>query len=325
MKNNEIKKLFAEISDELLIFEKNYKSILQSRVNLINEIGRHISKAKGKRIRPALLLLCAKYFGDIDEKIIDAATIVELLHTATLIHDDVVDKADKRRGQKSINNRWENKIAVLMGDFLFSRSLLKLVALEHKDILNDISRTTEHLSTGELLQIEKSNDQGMSESIYYEMIFYKTASLFSTSCKIGAKLKGATRQFYRSMENYGKYFGMAFQIKDDLFDITGKTENTGKPIGLDVKQNILTLPVIYTMDRLDSENSEQVQEMMESKSEIDVEELSYYVEKAGGFEYSRQKIDEYSRKAKNSLTIIRNNEIKQSLLALVDYNVNRKR
>ena len=325
MKYNDLKNIYTIIEDELAQFEKKYSKILQSEVGLINKIGKYISKTKGKRLRPALLFLCAKYFGEIDEQVIKAGTIVELLHTATLIHDDVVDKSDQRRGRKSINSLWENKIAVLMGDFLFSRSLRALVDLENLPILREMSKTTEHLSSGELLQIEKSMGSGMTEEIYNDMIFYKTASLFATSCKIGAKLMNASQDLQDAFYDYGKYLGMAFQIKDDLFDIAGKREDTGKPVGLDVKQNILTLPVIYTLNNLPEDESNKIKKMIDSENAIKGDELDQYVHQAGGFKYCRKRVDYFSEKSKESLKHLPENESKTVLTDLVEYNKIRKR
>ncbi|MCF7885708.1 MAG: polyprenyl synthetase family protein [Candidatus Marinimicrobia bacterium] len=325
MQDNHLENILSSIQVEMTRFENKYARILESDVKLINRIGKYISDTKGKRLRPAILILCAKNFGDINPRVIDAATVVELLHTATLIHDDVVDKAERRRGEKSINNIWQNKIAVLMGDYLFSRSLSKLINLKNHNIMKDISQTTEHLSSGELLQIEKSQDNGMTEAVYNEMIFYKTASLFATSCQLGAKLMNASHKEYQAFYNFGNYLGRAFQIKDDLFDISGKTENTGKPIGLDVKQNILTLPIIYTLDKLDGQEHGELKNLLDQRSNIQIEELAKYVKKAGGFAYCRKRIDEYVEKAKAALTIFKKNKIIDSLVALAEYNKYRKR
>mgnify|MGYP006278188425 CR=1 FL=1 len=320
MKYSDLENILHIIEDELDLFEKYYSRALESNVKLIQQVGKYIAKTRGKRLRPALLLLCAKYFGKVDEKVIEASTIVELLHTATLIHDDVVDKSNQRRGRASINHKWENKIAVLIGDFLFSRSLTKLTELEDLSILRDIARTTEDLSSGELLQIEKSQKNGMTKAIYDEMIFYKTASLFATSCCSGAKLMGADQDQYRSFYNYGKYLGKAFQIKDDLFDISGKTENTGKPVGQDVKQNILTLPIIYTIEKLGEKEGAIVKDILKNKADLNLNELTKYVKKAGGFKFCNAKVDEYSQKAKESLRKLENNEIINVLLAIIDFN-----
>jgi len=325
MDYTQLEKIYYLIEEELSQFEDSYANILKSEVSLIDRIGRYISNTKGKRIRPAILLLSAKYFGEINEYVINAASIVELLHTATLIHDDVIDKADQRRGKNSINNKWENKIAVLMGDFLFSRSLNKLVDLKDLDIMSNISRTTEHLTSGELLQIEKSQENEMTEEIYYEMIFYKTASLFATSCEIGAKLMSAAQEKCQPLYDYGKYLGMAFQIKDDLFDIAGKSESTGKPIGQDVKQNILTLPIIYTLNNLPGKDTKKVNKILEEKSKTSSDRLKKYVSEAGGFQYCREKVDDYSKKALKALEKLEQNEITDSLNNLVKYNIDRKK
>ncbi|HMA63281.1 MAG TPA: polyprenyl synthetase family protein [bacterium] len=325
MNSNRLESILGVIERELSRFEDDFARILKSDVNIIDQIGQYISNVKGKRIRPAIVLLSAKLFGEINQKVIHAASIVELLHTATLIHDDVVDKSDQRRGQKSVNNIWQNKTAVLMGDFLFSRSLVKLLDLEDKEVLSDISQTTEHLSSGELLQIEKSQDHKMTKSIYDDMIFYKTASLFATSCRIGARLMGAGKNFYNALYNYGRYLGMAFQIKDDLFDIKGRPESIGKPVGMDVKQNMLTLPVIHALETLSEQDRRKVQDILARKDEIDEKVLTEYVKKAGGFEYCRERIDHYSAESRRALAIFKNSAVKNSLMALIDFNKNRKR
>ena len=236
------------IGAELELFEKHFKDAVKSRVSLLDRIMQYIVKRKGKQMRPMFVLLSAKLHGEINDSSYRAASLVELLHTATLVHDDVVDEAFERRGFFSINALWKNKIAVLVGDYLLSKGLL--LSLENKDftILTILSNAVKNMSEGELLQMEKTRNLNFDESVYYEIINGKTASLLASSCAAGASSVSSDPAVIEQMHAFGENVGMAFQIKDDLFDY-GEA-NVGKPTGNDIKEKKLTLPLIHILQKV---------------------------------------------------------------------------
>ena len=238
------------IFDDIKLFEEEFRNALRSEVRLINIIGKYILRHKGKHIRPVLTILASRVCGQPTLNSYRAAALIEMLHIATLIHDDVVDEAEKRRGFPPINRIWKNKIAVLMGDFMLSKALINMVGLRDFSALQLIADTAEKLSAGEILQIEKSLTKSMTKKVYYEMIYQKTASLVSTSCELGAITSTGKAKDRKAMMIYGTKLGMAFQVKDDLFDLLGNERQTGKDMGADVKRNILTLPLIHCYETL---------------------------------------------------------------------------
>jgi len=233
------------IGAELELFEKHFKDAVKSRVSLLDRIMQYIVKRKGKQMRPMFVLLSAKLHGEINDSSYRAASLVELLHTATLVHDDVVDEAFERRGFFSINALWKNKIAVLVGDYLLSKGLL--LSLENKDftILTILSNAVKNMSEGELLQMEKTRNLNFDESVYYEIINGKTASLLASSCAAGASSVSNDAEVIEQMRAFGENVGMAFQIKDDLFDYS--SEAIGKPKGNDIKETKFTIPHNYKL------------------------------------------------------------------------------
>ena len=238
-----LKRITRPIFDDIKLFEEEFKNALHSEVRLINMIGKYIILHKGKLIRPILTILSSRVCGQPSLNSYKAAAMIELLHIATLIHDDVVDEAEKRRGFPSINRVWKNKIAVLMGDFILSKTLINMVGLKDFAALQLIADTAEKLAAGEILQIEKSLTKSMTEDVYYEMIYQKTASLVSTCCELGAITSTGQDKDRLAMINYGTKLGMAFQVKDDLFDILGNGNSAGNKIGADVNWNMITLPL----------------------------------------------------------------------------------
>jgi octaprenyl-diphosphate synthase len=235
------------VETELRVFDGFFREAMQSKIGLVDLIARYIIRQKGKRLRPILVFLSAQLCGGTNERTYRGATLVEILHTATLVHDDVVDDADTRRGLASINAVWKNKVAVLMGDYLLSRGLL--LALEHKEyfFLHSTSRAVRRMSEGELLQIQRSRQLDMDEETYLRVIGDKTASLFTTCTEIGAASATEDEELRNRMASYGENVGMAFQIKDDLLDYQGRRSIIGKPTGLDLKEKKLTLPMIYAL------------------------------------------------------------------------------
>ena len=251
--------------------------------------------------------------------------MIELLHIATLIHDDVIDEAEKRRGFPSINRVWKNKIAVLMGDFILSKTLINMVGLKDFSALQLIADTAEKLASGEILQIEKSLTRSMTEDVYFDMIYQKTASLISTSCELGAITSTGEEQDRKAMVTYGTKLGMAFQVKDDLFDLLGSENKTGKDIGADVKRNMVTLPLIYTYKKLSKLETRQVKKILslKKKSRTNINDLKEIVHGAGGFNYAKKKIDEFNNQALDAILPYPDSPYKQSMVDLVSFNSQR--
>jgi octaprenyl-diphosphate synthase len=246
----------APIEQELNLFESKFREAMKSNVALLDTIMTYIVKRKGKQVRPMFVFYAAKLIGDINESTYRAASMVELLHTATLVHDDVVDDSDERRGFFSINALWKNKIAVLVGDYLLSKGLLLSVKNKDFHLLEIISVAVEAMSEGELLQIEKSRNLNLSEEVYYDIIRKKTASLIASCCAIGAASAGATTEQIELMRLFGEKIGIAFQIKDDLLDYND--DDIGKPHGIDIKEKKLTLPIIYTLNNADKATKKSI-------------------------------------------------------------------
>ena len=320
-------KISAPITEDIKIFRKEFDISVKSDVKLINLITKYLVTNKGKQIRPILTILCSRLCGEPSENSYRSAAMMELLHIATLIHDDVVDDATLRRGRPSVNSVWKNKASVLMGDFLLSKALTNMISLKDFDVLDRISKTAEKLSTGEILQIEKSFTRSMTEEIYFEMINQKTASLIATSCELGALTTTKNEKDISATFDFGDNLGMAFQIKDDLFDLLGSENDTGKNSGGDVKKNMLTLPLIYSYDNLKRSQNRRLRSIMRNKKKTnrDIKEIQDLVEHAGGFQYAQRKLDEYSQKAIDAISDYPDSPIKESLSDLVNFNITRIR
>ncbi len=307
-------------------FEKEFRDSLKSNVGLVDKIMHYIIKRKGKQIRPIFVFLSAKLFGEIKEKTYTAASMIELLHTATLIHDDVIDESYLRRGVFSINALWKNKIAVLVGDFLLSRGLLLSVKNHEFDLLKIMSSTVEKMSEGELLQMEKSRKININEEVYFEIIKKKTASLIAACCASGANSVNQNQKIVEQMRLFGENAGIAFQIKDDLFDYEKKMM-TGKPVGLDIKEKKITLPLIHTLNNVDVKNKRKIINIIKNNSEEEekVKEVIFLVNKYGGVEYAKKMMKKYHDKALTILQVFNDNEAKKSLVMLLDFIINRKK
>ena len=319
---NQIK---APILKDLKIFQVEFKSALKSDVKLINSISNYLVKNRGKTIRPILTLLCAKVCGDPTKNTYKAAAMMELLHVATLIHDDIVDDATLRRGKPSIKRIWKNKISVLMGDFILSKALINMVKLKDFDALDLISNTAEKLSAGEIMQIEKSLTKRMPKSVYYEMINQKTASLIAASCELGAITTTKKEADRKATFNYGENLGMAFQIKDDLFDFLGSENQTGKNSNGDVKKNMITLPLIYSIENTDRATRNRLKFLVRKKKKnvTTLKEINNIIHDSGGFDYASRKLDEFSDRAINAISSYSESEVKKSLIDLVVFNKER--
>ena len=322
-----LKQITSPILDDIDIFKTEFKEALNSEVKLINSISGYLLKNRGKTIRPIMTLLCAGLCGNPTKNTYKAAVMMELLHVATLIHDDIVDDAKIRRGKPSIKHIWKNKISVLMGDFILSKALINMVGLKDFDALDLISRTAEKLSAGEIMQIEKSLTRNMPKNVYYDMINQKTASLIAASCELGAITTTKVSTDRKSTFDYGENLGMAFQIKDDLFDFLGSENQTGKDPGGDVKKNMLTLPLIYSIENSSRTGRNRIKSLVrkKKKSVKILKEINDIIYDAGGFDYAKKKLDEFSDKATDSISSYVESEIKKSLINLVIFNKERVR
>ena len=322
---NELETIKAPIKEDLRYFETEFKQALNSDVKLINSISGFLVKNRGKRIRPILTLLCARLCDTPSKYSYKAAAMMELLHVATLIHDDIVDDAKMRRGKPSIKQVWKNKISVLMGDFILSKALINMVNLKNFDALDLISQTAEKLSAGEIMQIEKSLTRNMPKDVYYDMISHKTASLIAASCELGAITTTNDKSDRKSTFEYGNNLGMAFQIKDDLFDFLGSENETGKDSGGDVKKNMITLPLIFCLENATRSEKKKLKTLVRSKkkSNSNLREINDLILELGGFDYSKNKLQEFSDKAVAAIDGYDDSEIKNSLIKLVAFNVSR--
>lgn len=312
------------IGEELSLFEKKFASQINVSNPLLKRVLKYIIKSKGKQMRPMFVFLCAKITGGIQEQTYRAASLIELLHTATLVHDDVVDNSMIRRNKFSVNALWKNKVTVLVGDYMLSQGLL--LSLEHDDfqILKITSRAVKEMSEGELLQIEKARKLDIQEDIYFDIIKAKTASLLSAACSAGAfsaKNDNNTTEYFRQ---FGEYIGIAFQIKDDLFDY-GEA-NVGKPTGIDIKEKKMTLPLIYTLQHADRETKKEIIYIVKNQNtnKEKVNEVIGHVHQSGGIEYATEKMIEYKNKALTMLDKYPNDETKAALIDLVNFVIDRK-
>ena len=320
-----LKQITQPIIEDLKIFQREFENALNSDVRLINTISKYMIKNKGKNIRPILTILSARLCGEPTINSYRAAAMMELLHIATLIHDDVVDDATLRRGRPSINRVWKNKLSVLMGDFILSKALINMIGLKDFDALEQISSTAEKLSAGEILQIEKSITRSMTEDVYFEMISQKTASLIATSCELGAITTTKKENDRQATFSFGENLGMAFQIKDDLFDLLGNENDTGKNNGGDVKRNMATLPLIFSKNNMSRSAYKKLKKLLDvkKKSRSVISQIVQIIEETGGVDYARKKLDEYSQKAIESIMPYPDTPIRQSMLDLVDFNASR--
>jgi octaprenyl-diphosphate synthase len=324
-----IKKELSEISSliksELETFDELFKESIRSKVALVDLIARYIIRQKGKKIRPLLVLLSAKIVGTINERTYRGAVLVELLHTATLVHDDVVDNADKRRGFWSINAIFKNKIAVLMGDYLLSRGLMIAIDGKDYDFLEVMTRTVKRMSEGELLQIRKTRKLDIDEETYFKIISDKTASLLETCCLIGALSGSENTSYHEAMRIFGESMGIAFQIRDDILDYEGNFSITGKPIGGDIKEKKITLPLIYSLNQVSKNEASAIRKKIKNGNKNEnVKEIIDFVRQYNGIDYAVKTAQMYSLKAKEALKILPDSQSKIALESLVDFVIERK-
>ncbi len=314
------------IDAEMKLFEDKFLASMNSGVPLLNRVLLFVVNTKGKQMRPMFVFLCAKLLGEITEKTYRGASMIELIHTATLVHDDVVDESFRRRNFFSVNALWKNKIAVLVGDYLLSKSVL--LAIDHQDFdsLGIVSNTIREMAEGELLQLEKSRKLDITENVYYEIIRQKTATLISACCRIGLISNGkANEEQEKTMQEFGTKTGIAFQIKDDLFDYLSPGI-IGKPVGIDIKEKKMTLPLIYALSIATPAQRKYFLTTVKrfNTDKTRVRELISFVKDSGGLDYAINKMKEFQTDARNLLYRFPDNDARKSLELMLDYVVERK-
>lgn len=320
-----LKSIKTPIEQELQQFESHFREAMRSPVPLLDKITYYIVRRKGKQVRPMFVFLCAKLCGTVSESTFIAASLVEILHTATLVHDDVVDDSNERRGFFSINALWKNKVAVLVGDFLFSQGMN--LALKNKEfkLLEIMSDAITAMSEGELLQIEKARRLDIKEEVYYEIIRQKTASLIASACSTGAASATDDEETIEKVRQFGEKIGIAFQIRDDLFDFG--VDDVGKPLGIDIKEKKMTLPLIYALEKASRSEKRKIINTIRRHSEKPekVKEIIEYVRASGGLEYTEKVMYRFRQEAFDILYQFPESEFRQSLEDLVIFVTDRKK
>lgn len=323
----EVVKIRQPIIEEMDRFEEKFKAAMASNVSLLNRITYYIASRKGKQMRPMFVFLVAKLLGEgkIEERTYRGASIIELIHTASLVHDDVVDGSERRRGFFSINALWKNKIAVLVGDYFFSKGLLLSLDHDDFDLLKIVSEAVREMSQGELLQLEKARRLDIDEPVYYDIIRQKTATLIAACCAMGAASVGSSKEEIERFHSFGEYAGMAFQIKDDLFDYGD--DRIGKPTGIDIKEQKMTLPLIHVINKVDKKQRNWLIDSVKryNTDKKRVKEVIQFVKDQGGLEYAERQMIHYKDAALELLSKYPDNEYKEALANLVTYVVDRKK
>lgn len=317
-------KIQQPIENELKEFEKRFHKAMQSKVPLLDTITNYIVKRKGKQMRPMFVFLSCKTCGNFNDAAYTAAILIELLHTATLVHDDVVDDSNMRRGFFSINALWKNKIAVLVGDYLLSKGLITSLENHQEGMLHTVSNAVKLMSEGELLQIEKARKLDVDENIYFEIITRKTASLIAACCKSGAQAVTNNNDVLEKMRLFGEYTGIAFQIKDDLFDY-GISSKIGKPVGVDIKEKKMTLPLLYALKQCSSKEKQSIKKLIKKHSEEKqiINKIINFVVDNNGLKYAEDVMKDYQQKALSVLYSFPKSEARNALELLVNYTINR--
>ena len=324
---NIISQIKLPINNEMELFEKKFYESMTSNVALLNRITYYIVNRKGKQMRPMFVFLVSKMVsnGEISERTYRGASVIELIHTATLVHDDVVDDSNRRRGFFSINALWKNKIAVLIGDYLLSKGLLLSIDNNDFDLLKIISIAVREMSEGELLQIEKARKLDITEAVYYEIIRQKTATLIAACCSLGAASVKPESQHVETMRKFGELIGMAFQIKDDLFDYS--EDQIGKPTGIDIKEQKMTLPLIYVLNQASKKDKSWLINSIKNhnKDKTRVKEVIAFVKNNGGLDYAVQKMKQFQSEALQILKTYPESDYRNSLELMVNYVIDRKK
>ncbi|HNR66752.1 MAG TPA: polyprenyl synthetase family protein [bacterium] len=319
--------ILKPIYADLQRFEHDFAGLLHSDIPLADQVVSYLSRFRGKRLRPSLVLLCARLHGDATLQSLQASIVVELLHTATLVHDDVVDDSDRRRGVPTVNSLWDNKISVLIGDYLFSKILSALLDLQDKNALAIFSKTAKEITEGELLQIERLTDFDLQESVYYQLIEKKTASLFIAACDLGTLTVDGRPENRNRMCEFGRHFGLAFQIQDDLLDYIGDSSRLGKPTGNDIREGKITLPLIHAFSCAGQDEKEEILELFRGgiSSNEEVHQVVEFVNRYEGVGYSLNVASGHAQAAKAVLAHYPLSKIRESLEQLVDYSIHREK
>jgi octaprenyl-diphosphate synthase len=320
-----INQIKQPIAADIDVFEEKFKASMHSDAPLLDRITHYIVKRKGKQIRPMFVFFAAKLCGGILESTHRGAALVELLHTATLVHDDVVDNAYERRGFFSINALWKNKIAVLVGDYLLAKGLLLSVNNNEFRLLQIVSEAVKQMSEGELLQIEKVRKMDISEELYFDVIRQKTASLIASCCACGASSAGADEETVEKMRLFGEKVGIAFQIKDDTFDFG--TDDVGKPLGIDIKEKKVTLPLIYALNRSDKSERKKIINLVKNHQDdpVKIQAIIDFVNSKDGVHYANEKMIQYQQEAFEILYTFEEGEARTGLEQLVRYTTERNK
>ncbi len=324
MPKRSLSEISHTIENELKQFNELFKQSLKSKVALVDLITRYILKQKGKKVRPLLVILASKIAGQVNPRTYRGAILVELLHTATLVHDDVVDNSETRRSFPSINAVWKNKVAVLMGDYLLARGLMQATQSDDFDFLKVTSNTVKRMSEGELLQTSKTRKLDIDEETYFRIISDKTASLLSTCCEIGARAATTDPDSIEALKNFGENLGIAFQIRDDILDFVGTSSILGKPLAADIKEKKMTLPLIHALRQAQKDESKKIIKMIKSgDKKINVDEIIAFINKYKGIEYADSMALKYANAAKQNLSNFTNLQAKQDLEDIVTFVVER--
>lgn len=321
---NDLNMIKSPIIGELKKFESYFKDSLKSNIPLLDIITSYILRRKGKQIRPTLVLLSASLFGSINEITYVAASLIELLHTASLVHDDVVDDSHERRGHFSLNALWKPKLAVLTGDFLLSKGVLLSIEKEAYSILAIVSEAVREMTEGEILQLRKIRNLNISIDDYFEVIRKKTAALFAACAASGAKSVNATDDEIKMMKEFGELTGIAFQIRDDLFDYQ-RHGKFGKPAANDLKEKKMTLPLLYSLQVCSQSERKKIRQLIknENNNSARIDEIIEFVKQKGGLEYAGKMMLEYRERSIQILSNFSDSVIRKSLIALVEYSTNR--
>jgi octaprenyl-diphosphate synthase len=319
----DIQSIYNLISGDMKAVDQLIQQRLQSDVALINQLGFYIINSGGKRLRPAIAILCAKACGYEGDKHINLATIIEFIHTATLLHDDVVDNSFMRRGQETANNLWGNEASVLVGDFLYTRSFEMMVEMQSMRLMEILSHTTNIIAEGEVLQLLNCHDADTTEARYLEVIHHKTAKLFEAAGQLGAVISNASDEIERAMSDYAMHLGSAFQLVDDLLDYSESSEDIGKNIGDDLAEGKPTLPLIFAMRQGSTEQANVIRHAIENGERERIDEIINIIQNTGAIDYTAKAAAEEVAKAKAAIAILPESNYKTALAALADFSIQR--
>jgi len=319
----DIQSIYSLIEEDMTDVNSMIQSRLQSDVVLINQLGHYIINSGGKRLRPALAILCARACGYKGKHHINLATIIEFIHTATLLHDDVVDSSDLRRGRETANNLWGNEASVLVGDFLYTRSFEMMVEMDSMRLMHILSHTTNVIAEGEVLQLLNCHDADTTETRYLEVIHHKTAKLFEAAGQLGAVISQANPDIEEAMATYAMHLGSAFQLVDDLLDYSSSSDTIGKNIGDDLAEGKPTLPLIYAMHHGNEQEASIIREAIEQGQRDKINDIITIIQQTGAIEYTSQAAQKEVRQAKAALSILADSRYKQALISLADFSIER--